>query len=112
MTQINKGDTACCPDIEGRFAPGFFKALGDPSRIALMARLATCCKEQTVSELSSCCPTDLSVVSRHLAILREAGIVDAEKRGRHVYYGIRYGALAGALRETADAIEACCPDKD
>ena len=108
MTQINKGDTACCPDIEGRFAPGFFKALGDPSRIALMARLATCCKEQTVSELSSCCPTDLSVVSRHLGTLRDAGIIESEKRGREVFYRLRYDELAKSLRAMAEAIEECC----
>ncbi len=73
-----------------------------------MARLATCCDSKTVSELSDCCPTDLSVVSRHLATLREAGIVESQKRGREVFYRLRYDQVASSLRRMADAIEECC----
>jgi len=99
---------ACCTGLENLFPPAFFKALGDPNRIALMARLASCCDAKTVSELSDCCPTDLSVVSLHLATLREAGIVESEKRGREVFYRLRYDKLANSLRQMADAITACC----
>ena len=109
MTQVSNGPAACCSDIENLFPTGFFKALGDPNRIALMARLATCCDSKTVSELSDCCPTDLSVVSRHLATLRDAGIVESEKRGREVFYRLRYDQLAVSLRQMADAIQKCCP---
>lgn len=108
MTQTSNGSVACCSDIENLFPPGFFKALGDRNRIALMARLATCCDSKTVSELSDCCPTDLSVVSRHLATLRDAGIVESEKRGREVFYRLRYDQVAKSLRQMADAIEECC----
>ncbi len=108
MTQTSTNPPTCCSDIEARFPPGFFKALGDRNRIALMARLATCCDAQTVSELSECCPTDLSVVSRHLGTLRDAGIIESEKRGREVFYRLRYDELAKSLREMADAIEECC----
>ena len=108
MTQISNGSNSCCSDIESLFPTGFFKALGDRNRIALMARLASCCDSKTVSELSECCPTDLSVVSRHLGTLREAGIVESEKRGREVFYRLRYDALAKSLRRMADAIEECC----
>lgn len=110
MTQINKSSSACCADdIDRLFPTGLFRALSDANRIALLGRLATSCGPQTVSETAGCCPTDLSVVSRHLAILRDAGIIEAEKRGRQVFYSVRYGALAGALRAMADAIESCCP---
>ncbi len=109
MTQTSNSKTTCCSDIETLFPSGFFKALGDPNRIALMAQLATCCDSKTVSELSDCCPTDLSVVSRHLGTLREAGIVESEKRGREVFYRLKYGQLAESLRQMADAIEECCP---
>lgn len=108
MTQTSKSSTSCCSDMESLFPPGFFKALGDRNRVALMARLATCCDAKTVSELSDCCPTDLSVVSRHLATLREAGIVESEKRGREVFYRLRYDQVAKSLRQMADAIEECC----
>ena len=64
----------------------------------------------TVSEVATCCPTDLSVVSRHLAILRDAEILEASRRGREVRYRVRYGELARTLRRLADALESCCPD--
>jgi ArsR family transcriptional regulator len=109
MTQTNNSRSDCCADLEDRFPTDFFRALGDSNRVALMARLATCCDAKTVSELSACCPTDLSVVSRHLATLRAAGIVESDKRGREVFYRLRAGELARALRQMADAIEQCCP---
>ena len=91
------------------FPTELFRALSDSNRIALLGRLATSSSPQTVTEAAGCCPTDLSVVSRHLAILRDAGIVEARKRGRQVFYSVRYAELSRALREMADAIDTCCP---
>ncbi len=88
--------------------PRFFKALCDPNRIALLVRLAACDEPCTVSQIAACCPTDLSVVSRHLAVLRDAGVLVSEKRGKEVLYTVRYSDLAGTLRAIADAIEGCC----
>ncbi len=103
-------DTAsCCPSIADSFAPELFKALGDPNRLVILADLAQACGPKTVSEIATCCPIDLSVVSRHLRQLRQAGVVEAEKKGREVYYTVRYGELARVLRRMAAAIEACCP---
>ena len=99
----------CCGDLEALFEPRFFKALCDPCRIGILSRLARAGGPQTVSEVASCCPTDVSVVSRHLATLRDAGIVEAEKRGKEVYYRVRYPELAATLRAMADAIEGCRP---
>jgi ArsR family transcriptional regulator len=115
MTQICKDSSTgrsgaeCCQDLVELLLPDFFKALSDPNRIALVARLAERGSHCTVSEIAACCPVDLSVVSRHLATLRQAGVVEAEKRGRQVYYSVRFSDLANALRRMADAIEACCP---
>ena len=89
--------------------PGFFKALCDPSRISLLVRLTQCCEPCTVSQIAECCPTDVSVVSRHLAVLRDAGILHARKRGKEVYYSVNYSELTDTLRAIADAIERCCP---
>ena len=103
--------TACCPGIEELLEARFFKALCDPSRIGILARLARCTQPCTVTQIASCCPTNISVVSRHLATLREAGMLAAEKRGKEVYYSVRYPDLAATLRAMAKAIEACCPPK-
>ncbi len=54
---------------------------------------------------------DLSVVSRHLAILREAGIIKCVKRGKEVLCKVEKTAVVKILRDLADALEACCPDE-
>ncbi len=84
-------------------------ALGDANRVAILADLAAGGAPRTVSEIAKRLPVDLSVVSRHLAMLREAGVLAAERRGKEVYYTVRYEGLAGTLRAIADAIDACCP---
>ena len=89
--------------------PAFFKALADPNRIAMLTRLAACCRACTVSEIAECCPVNVSVVSRHLAMLRDADVLEARKQGKQVYYTVRYSELVNSLRQIADAIEACCP---
>ncbi len=99
----------CCTNVGKLLEPRFFKALGDPNRVALLSRLAKCRRPCGVSELVGCCGVDISVVSRHLAMLRDAGILRAEKRGKEVYYSVQCEEVVGTLRRIADAIEACCP---
>ncbi len=112
-TSITKAAApSCCPALDGLLDHRFFKALCDPNRIALLIRLAECDKPCTVSEMAECCPVDISVVSRHLAILREAGILAARKQGKEVLYSVRYTELASTLRELADAIEGCCGGRE
>ena len=102
----------CCSDRLQQHLPAeFFKALGDPNRLALLARLAVCGRPATVSEIACCLPVDLSVVSRHLAQLREAGILESEKRGKAVYYSVQYRTITQLLRGIADAIDQCCPER-
>lgn len=103
------GGRDCCSGIRELLVPGFFKALGDPNRLDILARLAEAGEPQKVSQVAGCCVIDLSVVSRHLAVLRDAGILDCQKKGKEVFYAVRASALAGTLRRLADAIEACCP---
>lgn len=88
----------------------FFKALGDPTRIRLLARLIEIGRPGTVSEVACCTEVDLSVVSRHLSTLREAGIVESERKGKEVHYSVRFPELVKKLRRLADSIEECCPD--
>ena len=93
--------------------PELFKALGDATRVEVLMRLITASGPQTVGDIADCCGVHLSGVSRHLAALRDAGVVQAEKAGRQVLYEIDCGAITSALRGLADAIDACrascCP---
>ncbi len=88
----------------------FFKALGDPTRIRLLARLLEMGRAGTVGEVACCTDVDMSVVSRHLSTLREAGIVASERKGKEVHYSVRFPELVKKLRHLADSIESCCPD--
>lgn len=65
----------------------------------------------SVSDVAGCCPVSLSVVSRHLAQLRESGVVEARRDGKQVIYRLRAAEVARGLRALADALEACCPDE-
>jgi ArsR family transcriptional regulator, arsenate/arsenite/antimonite-responsive transcriptional repressor len=94
------------PTQFGELNPDFFKALGDPVRLALVAYLAHLGKPSTVTEVSGCCGVDFSGVSRHLKILREAGIVTAEKRGRKTYYALDADKITSSLHGLSDILEA------
>lgn len=88
-------------------SPQFFKALCDPNRIALLTGLSTQTKAQTVQEMACCCNVDLSVVSRHLTKLKEAGILTAEKKGKEVHYSVNASKIVSTLRGIADCLESC-----
>ena len=60
-----------------------FKALGHPSRLLMVDALRQ--GEKCVCELQELVGDDMSTVSRHLTVLREAGVVSAEKRGVNIY---------------------------
>ncbi len=66
--------------------------LGDPSRRLILERLST--GSRTVSELADAMPISRPAVSQHLKVLRDAGIVHDESRGRHRVYSIDAQRLA------------------
>lgn len=102
--------TACCAGLVSWLPPELCRALGDPNRVAILERLvAGQGRAQSVSEVACCCPVDLSVVSRHLRVLRDAGVVEARKQGKRVLYRLRTAELVRRLRALADALEDCCP---
>lgn len=117
MTQVSNNKSpspasACCPELADLLDPRLFRALADANRLSLLMRLAACGRPCTVSELNSCCPVDLSVVSRHLATLRDAGALEAQKRGKEVYYRVRFERLIPLLRGIAGALESCQCDSE
>jgi len=62
-----------------------FKALSDPTRVAIVSRLASgepCC----VCDLTNVFELAQPTVSHHLRILRDAGLVESERRGTFAYY--------------------------
>ena len=63
-----------------------FKALADPTRVAIVNRLAAdeCC----VCDLTAAFELSQPTISHHLRILRDAGLVEAERRGTWAYYRV------------------------
>jgi DNA-binding transcriptional ArsR family regulator len=67
-----------------RDAAGVFKALGHPARLRIVRELSG--GEKCVCDLVFAAGLGWSTVSRHLSVLREAGVVTDEKRGQQVIY--------------------------
>ena len=107
MPEATSIQQACETAIETRLDAELFKALGDPTRLALVVRLATASAPQTVTEVSECCGTHLSGVSRHLAQLQRVGVVSSYKEGREVLYRLNHERLARQFTELVAAISAC-----
>jgi ArsR family transcriptional regulator, arsenate/arsenite/antimonite-responsive transcriptional repressor len=62
-----------------------FKALADPTRVAIVNRLAAA-PEVCVCDLTDAFELSQPTVSHHLRVLRDAGLVEAERRGTWAYY--------------------------
>ena len=76
-----------------------FKALADPTRVAIVNRLASC-DECCVCDLTGAFELSQPTISHHLKLLRQAGLVEASRRGTWAYYRLIPEAVAelrGAL---------------
>lgn len=69
----------------------FFKALCEPVRVKILALLAERGRSD-ISTLAEAFTQDRSVISRHLTLLEDCGMVTCDRAGRHRYYQIN-GAL-------------------
>jgi ArsR family transcriptional regulator len=94
---------ACCPPMvtaaltesdAAELARGY-KALGDPVRLRLLSLIAARADgEVCVCDLTDQFDVTGPTISHHLKVLREAGLIDCERRGTWVYYWIIPTALA------------------
>ncbi|MFF1839662.1 ArsR/SmtB family transcription factor [Streptomyces sp. NPDC058231] len=89
------GNSACCPGLvtapldEGQAAElaKLFKALGDPVRLRLMSMIASRAGgEVCVCDLTPAFDLSQPTISHHLKLLRQAGLIDCERRGTWVHY--------------------------
>jgi len=82
------------------------KALAHPTRLFIVEQLSK--HEKCVCELRDMIDADISTVSKHLSVLKQAGIVDDEKRGLQVWYHLRvpcilnfFGCVENVLKANA-----------
>ncbi|GAB3892929.1 metalloregulator ArsR/SmtB family transcription factor [Kibdelosporangium lantanae] len=80
-----------------------FKALGDPVRLRLLSLIASHVGgEACVCDLTDAFDVTGPTISHHLKVLREAGVIDGERRGTWVYYRVR----PEVLRTLSDVLQA------
>jgi DNA-binding transcriptional ArsR family regulator len=82
------------------------KALAHPTRLLIVEQLGR--RETCVCELAAMAGADMSTVSKHLSLLKAAGIVEDDKRGLQVFYRLRcpcvlkfFDCIEGVLRSVA-----------
>ena len=66
---------------------GRFKMLGEPMRLKILQ--AVCRGPRTVNDIVAAAGSTQANVSKHLALLAAAGILQREKNGQCVYYGVK-----------------------
>ncbi len=100
---------ACCdlPDVDQRWAEdttALMKALADPTRLTMMASLWKTNTPICICDFTAGLGLTQPTISHHMAKLKEAGLVDSEKRGIWVYYRLRAKLAPSTRRVLAQLI--------
>ncbi|MFF5442495.1 ArsR/SmtB family transcription factor [Streptomyces achromogenes] len=105
VVEATGGGDACCPGLltapldeeQAVDLARVFKALGDPVRLRLLSMIASKAGgEVCVCDLTPAFDLSQPTISHHLKLLRQAGLIDCERRGTWVYYWL--------LPETTDRL--------
>jgi len=85
------------------------KALAHPTRLFMAEELSR--GERCVCELTDMVGADMSTVSKHLTLMKRAGIVADEKRGSQVFYSLRMPCALDFLRCAETVLKADARDR-
>ncbi len=80
------------------------KAIAHPSRLFIIEELNR--RERCVNELAEMVGADISTVSKHLSILKNAGLVFDEKRGTNICYRLRTQCILNFIGCVEDVLTA------
>lgn len=80
------------------------KAMAHPSRLKMIDELAH--GERCVCDLQTLIGHDMSTVSKHLSILKKAGIVVSDRRGKQIYYRLKVPCILNFFHCIESVIEA------
>lgn len=80
------------------------KAMAHPTRMFIVEELSRV-EERCVCELTEMVGADISTVSKHLSILKNAGIIADEKRGNQVFYRLRVPCILDFFRCVEAVVE-------
>ena len=94
------------PQLKAKYETraNILKAMSHPTRLFIVDELSR--SERCVRELTEMIGDDISTISRHLSVLKGAGLVGDEKRGTQVFYSLRipcvlnfFSCVESVLRE-------------
>lgn len=80
------------------------KAMAHPSRLKMIDELSR--GERCVCDLRELVGADMSTVSKHLSVLKKAGIVEDERRGKQIYYRLRVPCVINFFHCIESVLEA------
>jgi DNA-binding transcriptional ArsR family regulator len=80
------------------------KALAHPSRLYMVDKLSE--RAHCVNELTALVGCDMSTVSKHLSVLKNAGVVQDEKRGTAIYYSLSVPCILNFFKCTDAVLKA------
>ncbi len=78
-------------------------ALADPIRLGIVELLSRH-ERLCVCHINEAFPVEQPTISHHLRLLREAGLVDVERRGHWAYYGLRRDALKKVAQDLVELL--------
>jgi DNA-binding transcriptional ArsR family regulator len=108
MIVLKRNKTKLVEELAGNLDSKFFKSLSEPVRQQLLKFLLLSGRSD-IGTIAQNLPQDRSVISRHLQLMQEAGILISEKEGRFVYYRINGQQFLAKLESLVDHIRACIP---
>ncbi|MEW5795923.1 MAG: metalloregulator ArsR/SmtB family transcription factor [Candidatus Zixiibacteriota bacterium] len=89
--------------MDERIYSRYFKAFGEPTRLRILRLLTG--KPLTVNEIAERIDLAQSTVSRHLAVLREAGILSDRRDGQQVFYSLNKGTVRACCDGFCDCLD-------
>ena len=91
----------------------FFKTLSEPVRVQILKFLMLNGRSD-IGSIAENMPQDRSVISRHLTLMHEAGVLIGEKESRHVFYSVNgqhfLEKLVNITEKINECMQECCPD--
>ncbi len=84
----------------------FFKTLSEPVRVQII-KFILLNGRTDIGTIAENMPQDRSVISRHLNLMQEVGILNCEKESRHMYYNINPETFLNRFRDITKLTEQC-----
>lgn len=103
-----KGVCCALPEVDADWAENtaeLMKALADPARLTMVAALAKASSPVCICDFTGNLELAQSTVSHHMAKLREAGLVQSEKKGIWTYYSLRRDLVPATRRLISQLVQ-------